>query len=243
MLSVESIRFGWEPLARTPLFENVSITVANTERLALTGMSGVGKTTLCRLMCALLKPQAGRVMLDNSPLTHPSSTVSMVFQQYNCFDWLTVIGNVRFGLRNSADQSRITKPEAEALVERVGLSEFMNAYPADLSGGMRQRVAIARALAIQPRVLILDEPFSALDIITKRHLGEMVMELQRGLHFAVVVTLHNIEDVSAFATRVVCLRGKPAAVSADITPVGIPFEDLKSQIEAAIALNAHTEPD
>jgi NitT/TauT family transport system ATP-binding protein len=158
----------------------------------------------------------------------------MVFQHYPCFDWLTVIANVRFGLRDSVDQSRLTKTEAQMLLEKVGLSDFANSYPRELSGGMRQRIAIARALAVRPRVLILDEPFSALDIITKRRLAETVMELQQEIDFAVVVTLHNIEDVASFASRVICLEGKPATISADIIPNGIAFEELRKQIAKAI---------
>ncbi|MEY2506660.1 MAG: NitT/TauT family transport system ATP-binding protein [Verrucomicrobiota bacterium] len=234
MLDLASVSFKWWDSSRTPVFTDISINVADGERVAITGMSGIGKTTLCRLMCALLKPTAGRVTLDDIPFEGPSSAVTMVFQQYTCFEWLTVIGNVRFGSKNPINGTRITETEAETLLERVGLSEVALTYPADLSGGMRQRVAIARALAVRPRVLILDEPFSALDLITKRRLGEMVMELQDDIKCAVVVTLHNIEDIAAFATRAICLRGRPARISAEITPNEVSFEDLRAQIETAI---------
>jgi NitT/TauT family transport system ATP-binding protein len=220
MLDLKSIGFAWPSRPDVRILADISMTIGPTERLAIAGASGIGKSTLCKLMCALLKPQTGQVLLDNAVLGAPGSAVTMVFQHYTCFDWLTVMQNVEFGLTNSGNARHVSRSEAEALLDKVGLARFAGYYPAELSGGMRQRVAIARALAVRPRVLILDEPFSAVDIIIKRSLRKLVLELQREIGFAVVVTLHSLEDIAAFATRVTCLRGKPATISADIGTSG-----------------------
>lgn len=202
-----SFAFGHKALLR-----DVNMTITRGERLALMGQSGVGKTTLCRLMAGLLRPTSGRVLLNGEELHGPRPAITASFQHYPCFPWLTVEENVRFGVTHGGDSRRRRIQYASELLDHVGLGQARRLYPHQLSGGMLQRLSLARALAVEPEVLLLDEPFSALDVATKQSLIDLLLELHAERRFSLVVVLHSIEDALAAAQRVAVLVGKPASV-------------------------------
>jgi len=201
----------------------VTFDVLEGELLAIVGPSGGGKTTLLRLLCGLAPPTAGSVHLDGHLVTSPPREAAIVFQDYSrsLFPWLNVTRNVMFPLR----RERVPKAEKHAQVERVlsevGLEGVGRKYPWQLSGGMQQRVAIARALACRPAVLLMDEPFSAVDALTRVGLQELVRSLWRELGLTVVFVTHDVDEGVYLSTRVVALTRAPGAVAADL-PIVLP---------------------
>jgi NitT/TauT family transport system ATP-binding protein len=201
------------------IMNGVTFSVADNDFLALVGPSGCGKSTLLRLIQGLDHPTAGTIRFRGKPVTQVSQQMAMVFQNFALYPWLTVKQNVAFGLA-----ARGTPPErVEATVERyisvTGLVGFEEAYPRELSGGMRQRVGLARALAVDPAVLLMDEPFSALDPLTAESLREEVLQLWRDPQLppeAVVLVTHNIEEALLMADRVIVLSRRPGRVLAGV---------------------------
>ena len=194
----------------------LSLSVAEGEVLAVIGASGCGKSTLLRLVAGLEAPSEGRIGLDGVPLTGPSPRVGVVFQEPRLMPWLKVKDNVAFGLPrrlSAAERER----RAAAEIERVGLAGFADALPKTLSGGMAQRAALARALVTRPAVLLLDEPFSALDALTRQSLqAELVGLWQRDRPTLILVT-HDLDEALFLADRVVVLGGQPGRIRLDLT--------------------------
>ncbi len=201
------------------IMSGVTFSVADNDFLAIVGPSGCGKSTLLRLMQGLDRPTAGTIRFRGKPVTMVSHQMAMVFQNFALFPWLTVKQNVALGL-----EARGAPPErVEAAVERyigvTGLVGFEEAYPRELSGGMRQRVGLARALAVEPAVLLMDEPFSALDPLTAENLREEVLQLWQDPALppeAVVLVTHNIEEAIQMADRVIVLSRRPGRVLAGV---------------------------
>ena len=185
------------------------------EIVTLVGASGCGKSTLLRLVAGLEHPSAGRVLLHDAPLTGPSPAVGVIFQEPRLMPWLTVRDNVRFGIAQlpAAEQTART----EAVLARVGLSDFADALPRQLSGGMAQRVAIARALVTQPALLLLDEPFSALDPFTKASLHEHLLDIWADARPTLLLVTHDVEEALVLSDRVVVLHGHPGRISQTLT--------------------------
>ena len=195
--------------------EDVSLTVAAEEFVAVLGPSGCGKSTLLQLVAGLLAPSAGRIYFegarrDGRPLT------AMVFQEFALFPWRTVQANVEFGLEELGVPAEERARRARALIELTGLAGFERRYPHQLSGGMRQRVGIARALAVNPLVLLMDEPFSALDAQTRELLQEELLTLWERTRTTVLYVTHNIQEAVFLADRVVVLSRRPGRVLADV---------------------------
>lgn len=192
--------------------EGVSLSVAEGEFIALIGPSGCGKSTLLNIVAGFTPPSSGAVLLDGRQIKGPGPDRGFVFQEYAIFPWLSALENIRFGLRRSRLSRRDQYRRAEEYVELVGLKGFENAYPHELSGGMQQRVAIARVLAIDPKVLLMDEPFGALDAQTR---SLMQVELQRiweATRKTVVFVTHSVEEALFLADRVVCMSGRPGRI-------------------------------
>src|SRR5690625_2095775 len=190
--------------------QEVDLSVREHEILSLVGTSGCGKSTLLRLVCGLERPSAGKLLLQGQEVAGPSSAVGMVFQEPRLMPWLTVSENVRLALLDLPRREQ--EERISQVVEKGGLSGFARALPRQLSGGMAQRVAIARALVRRPSVLLLDEPFSALDSFTRLKLQDHLAELWAQERFTLILVTHDVEEAVILSDRVVVLRGHPGRI-------------------------------
>jgi len=199
---------------RVQALEAVSLTVEPGAIVAIIGASGCGKSTLLRLVCGLDQPTEGAIRLDGTLIRAPHARIGIVFQEPRLLPWLSVAGNVGFGLRDRAAGDR--RARVRAALERVGLADKADAWPRELSGGQAQRVALARALVPRPDVLLLDEPFSALDAFTRVDLQEHLLDLWADRRPTLVLVTHDVDEAIALADRVVVLSRRPGRVFADI---------------------------
>jgi NitT/TauT family transport system ATP-binding protein len=206
------------------VLHDVSFDVLSGEILALVGPSGCGKSTLLRIMAGLIPATSGRVLSEGRPLTGLNPATALVFQSFALLPWLRAAENVALSLEARGVPAVERLRKAERLLDVMGLAGHARAYPRELSGGMRQRVGIARALCQDPRVLLLDEPFSALDVLTAQTLRDQVLDLfddpAVSTRTAVLVT-HSVEEAVYMADRVVALRANPGRV-AEVVPVDVP---------------------
>ncbi|NQW11315.1 MAG: ABC transporter ATP-binding protein [Alphaproteobacteria bacterium] len=212
MLNVEAVsrRFARDGGAPVVALDRVDLTLREHEILALVGTSGCGKSTLLRILSGLDRPTSGRVALDGRVLSGPTPEIGMVFQEPRLMPWLPVRENIRLAV---LDQPRaIQDQRITAALDRVGLNDAAEAWPKALSGGMAQRAALARALVRQPSILLMDEPFSALDSFTKTALQDHVLDLWGRGGFTVVLVTHDLEEAAVLADRVVVMRGDPGRV-------------------------------
>jgi NitT/TauT family transport system ATP-binding protein len=182
------------------------------EFVCVIGPSGCGKSTLIRILAGLESPSSGEVLLDNKPVTEPGPDRGMVFQGYTLFPWLTVKRNVMFGLEMQGLNRVTAESEAMNWIELVGLEKFADAYPHQLSGGMKQRVAIARALANKPRILLMDEPFGALDAQTRCRMQANLLEIWRNIDITVLFITHDLDEAIYLADRILVLKANPGEV-------------------------------
>jgi NitT/TauT family transport system ATP-binding protein len=201
------------------VLEEVSLTIAQGEVVALLGRSGSGKSTLLRILAGLIEPSQGRVLINGNPLEGPNLGVAMVFQSFALLPWLTVQENAELGLFARGTPKDVCEKEATLALSMVGLEGFEGAYPKELSGGMRQRVGFARAFVMQPDVLMMDEPFSALDVLTAENLRGEISDLwERGAFPAksILIVTHNIEEAVLLADRVVVLGANPGCIRGEV---------------------------
>ena len=200
----------------TRALEPTSLAVADNDFICLLGPSGCGKSTLLRIVAGLDRPTTGRVTLDGAPVTAPGADRGMVFQSYTLFPWLTVEQNIRFGLReqglSTAEQTRI----AAHYIARVGLEGFERHYPKMLSGGMQQRTALARALANDPKILLLDEPFGALDNQTRSLMQELLLGIWESDRKTVLFVTHDIDEAIFMANRVAVMTARPGRIKREL---------------------------
>jgi sulfonate transport system ATP-binding protein len=194
--------------------DGVSFSVGPGEILAIVGGSGCGKSTLLRAISGLDTPSQGRVLLDSEPVTSPHEKIGIIFQEPRLLPWLSVAGNVGFGLEHRPKAERNARV-AEALA-RVGLSEKAGGWPRELSGGQAQRVAIARALVPRPQVLLLDEPFSALDAFTRVDLQDHLLDLWADLRPTVILVTHDVDEAIVLADRIMVMRPRPGHIFEEI---------------------------
>lgn len=199
----------------------VSLEITEAEIVTLVGQSGCGKTTLLNIVAGLAQPTAGEVLVSGSPVRGPGPERGVIFQQYALFPWLTVAGNVAFGLKMTG----VPRREQPAIVRRcldlVGLAEFAQALPKELSGGMRQRVAIARAYAVNPVILLMDEPFGAVDAVTRVQLQDQLLETWRTDPKTILFVTHDVDEAIYLGSRVVVMSPRPGRI-AEVIDVDLP---------------------
>ena len=240
--------------APTIALQPVSLDVADNDFITILGPSGCGKSTLLRIVAGLDAPTAGKVLLDGAPVTGPGRDRGMVFQSYTLFPWLTVVENICFGLREKGMPQARQAEMAAHYVDKVGLRGFERHYPKMLSGGMQQRTAIARALANDPKILLLDEPFGALDHQTRGLMQELLLGIWEAERKTVLFVTHDIEEAIFMANRVVVMTARPGRVKDDV-PVSLPhprhytlktsadFSALKARLTEEIRVEAlQTQP-
>ncbi len=211
-LSVEHVEMVFRTDERTlTVLSDISVTIHDGEFVCLLGPSGCGKSTLLNLLGGFLRPTSGAVLADGKEVDGPDPRRIFVFQERGVFPWLTVEGNIAFGLSALSDEDRAAR--VAHYVQMVGLSGFERAYPAELSGGMKQRVEVARALAVNPDVLFLDEPFGALDSITRMKMRSELLRIWAAEKKTVVFVTHDVDEAVQLADRVVVMAARPGRVS------------------------------
>ncbi len=228
--------------------DDISLTVGLGEIIAVVGGSGCGKSTLLRAISGLDTPSQGRVLLDGQAITAPHEKIGIIFQEPRLLPWLTVAENVGFGLEHLPKAERSER--VRGAVARVGLAEKASMWPRELSGGQAQRVAIARALVPRPEVLLLDEPFSALDAFTRADLQDHLLDLWADLKPTLILVTHDVEEAIVLADRVMVMRPRPGSIHEEIvTDLPRPrdrqsaaFDFAKRRILAALdrSLDRHT---
>jgi NitT/TauT family transport system ATP-binding protein len=203
-----------QPLERVlTALDDISLDIAAGEFLSLVGPSGSGKTTLLDLLAGLTGPTSGQVRIDGTPVVGPGLDRAVVFQQYALFPWRTALSNVEFGLEGKGLRRPHRQRIAREYLALVGLSEFADRYPHELSGGMKQRVAIARSLAYQPGVLLMDEPFAALDAQTREQLQDELLRIWAQTGKTIVFITHAIDEAVYLGQRVVVLSARPGRIT------------------------------
>jgi NitT/TauT family transport system ATP-binding protein len=203
------------------VLQDVTLSVASGEFLSIVGPSGCGKTTLLRIFAGLIPLSGGRVLHDGASITGPSPSVGFVFQSDNLMPWRTVWDNIGLGPELRGESKKSYGPRIEQMIELVGLEGFARYYPHQLSGGMRQRVNLARALAIEPDVLLMDEPFAALDAQTREIMQDELLRIWRATHNTVIFITHQIDEALFLADRLLILAARPGRVQ-EILDVDIP---------------------
>jgi len=204
-------------------FEALTLDVYDNEIACIVGPSGCGKTTLLRCVDGLLPLSQGRILLDGAPVTEPPGSVAMVFQHFGLFPWKTVQANVAYGLKLAGTPRTRIEAQVSRALALVGLQAFARYYPYQLSGGMQQRVGLARALAIEPEVLLMDEPFAALDAQTREILQEEMLRILERERKTIVFVTHSIDEAIALGDRVIVLTARPGHVRETIrVPFGRP---------------------
>jgi len=222
ILKVEHLSKVFEtPRGRTVALNDINFETHRREFLCIVGPSGCGKSTLVRILAGLDRQSAGEVLLAGRPVTGPGADRGMVFQGYTLFPWLTVKRNVMFGLEMNNHGRATAAREALQWLELIGLGKYADAYPHQLSGGMKQRVAIARALANQPRILLMDEPFSALDAQTRARMQSYLLEIWRKIDITIVFITHDLDEAVFLADRILVLKANPGEV-AELIEVPVP---------------------
>nr|WP_315237559.1 ABC transporter ATP-binding protein [uncultured Albidiferax sp.] len=201
---------------RTQALLPVDFNVHDNDFVTILGPSGCGKSTLLRIVAGLERPSTGRVMLDGQPVDGPGADRGMVFQSYTLFPWLTVAQNIRFGLRERGMAEAAQKERCDYFLAKVGLRGFENHFPKQLSGGMQQRTAIARALANDPKILLLDEPFGALDNQTRVLMQELLLGIWESARKTVLFVTHDIDEAIFMANRVAVFSARPGRIKSDI---------------------------
>ncbi|MEU8354818.1 ABC transporter ATP-binding protein [Nonomuraea sp. NPDC048882] len=202
--------------------DHVSLDIADREFVTVVGPSGCGKSTLMSMAAGLVEPSAGETLVDGRPVTGPGPDRGVIFQQYALFPWLTVRKNVEFGLKLMELPAEERRRRAERAIELVGLSDFADALPKTLSGGMKQRCAIARAYAVNPQVLLMDEPFGALDALTRVQLQDQLLDTWSQDQRTVMFITHDVDEAVYLASRVIVMAARPGRVQR-IIDVDLPY--------------------
>lgn len=228
MLQADALekRFGSETV-----LENVSFSLAEEETIAVVGPSGCGKTTLLYMLCGLSAPSSGTVMLDGQPVTKPRSDISIILQDYGLLPWKSVLHNVALGLKVQGVGRRERLDRAEAVLEEMGIPSKADDYPGTLSGGEQQRVAIARAFVTKPRLMLLDEPFSSLDAMTREKMQGIMLNVWGRRRVPSLLVTHSLEEAITLGRKILVLGGTPASPVACFDNPGFGDPQVKSTEE------------
>ena len=213
VLAVQDLRKAFGPLGHQHVvFDDVSLEIHRREFVCIIGPSGCGKSTFIRIVAGLDEASGGKMLLDGKPVSGPGPDRGMVFQGYTLFPWRTVKQNVMFGLEMRGKSSVEAEGTAREWLEMVGLSRFQEAYPHELSGGMKQRVAIARALANEPRILIMDEPFGALDALTRAKMQAYLLQIWKKVDVTILFITHDLDEAVYLSDRILVLGVNPGGI-------------------------------
>jgi NitT/TauT family transport system ATP-binding protein len=196
--------------------DNINLHIEEGEFVCAVGASGSGKSTLLRLIAGLEMPSSGEILVDREPVRGPGSDRGMVFQNYTLYPWMTVAKNVGFGLKLQGISASERRDRVAYYLEIVGLSQFAHALPNELSGGMKQRVAIARALASRPKILLMDEPFGALDVQTKEMMQQFLLQIWEQTGTTILTITHDVEEAVFLSQRIYVLSARPGRVREEI---------------------------
>lgn len=230
ILEVKGLQKEFEtPQGTITALKNINFKTYKREFVCVIGPSGCGKSTLIRILAGLENKTAGKVLLDGRDVSLPGPDRGMVFQGYTLFPWLTVKKNVMFGLELSGKSKMAADEEARQWIALVGLEKFENSYPHQLSGGMKQRVAIARALANQPRILLMDEPFGALDAQTRAKMQSYLMEIWQNIDITILFITHDLDEAIYLADRILVLKAHPGEIQ-EVIEVPVPQPRHPEQI-------------
>ena len=218
------------PSSRGPLsvVDDVSYAIHEGEFVAIIGPSGCGKTTMMNMVAGFVKPTQGRVLLDGQPVTGPGPDRGVIFQEYGVFPWLTVRENIAFGLKLAANRAKAAERDAicNRYMDLMGLTDFADAWPKMLSGGMRQRLALARAYAVRPQFLLMDEPFGALDAQTRNAMQDLLLQVLQTESKTVMLITHSVEEAIYLASRIIVMSARPTRIREEIA---IPFAYPRSE--------------
>mgnify|MGYP004464449755 CR=1 FL=1 len=201
---------------KTTAIEDVSIDIQDNDFVCIVGPSGCGKSTLLRMLAGLDFPSAGEIVVNDKKVTGPGADRGMVFQTYTLFPWMTVEDNIKFGLKIKKMPKEEQQTIADKYLDIIGLKKFAKSFPKELSGGMKQRVAIARALANQPEVLLMDEPFGALDPHTKAMMQLLMREIWEKEHPTIVFITHDIDEAAFLANKIYVMSARPGKVIKEV---------------------------
>ena len=218
--------------------KDINLDIPQGQFVCLLGPSGCGKSTLLNALAGFAPPSSGRITVDGQPVTAPGPERGMVFQEYALFPWMTVADNIAFGLEIKGQPKAQIKATVDKLLGMLSLQDFRNRYPKDLSGGMRQRVAIARVLALDSPIMLMDEPFGALDALTRRNLQDELLRIWSELKKTIIFVTHSIEEAIYLADRIVVMTYRPGTVKRDLLldlprlrdPAAAEFNALKREL-------------
>jgi NitT/TauT family transport system ATP-binding protein len=234
-IQIENLDFSYSIAQEKPLniLDQLSLSVYDREFLTIVGASGCGKSTLLNIIAGLLPPGSGKAYIDGQEIRRPGPDRTMVFQDDAVFPWYTVYQNVEYGLKISKVPNPARDQQVKHVLDQVGLTGCEDMYPRQLSGGMRKRVDVARAIVTRPEVLLMDEPFAALDVLTKQHLQEQFLKIWNDNRITVIFVTHDLEEALYLADRVVVMSSHPGRIA---RIVNVPFErprekDVKTTLE------------
>ncbi|KIF81708.1 ABC transporter ATP-binding protein [Noviherbaspirillum autotrophicum] len=196
--------------------KDINLTINSGEFICLLGPSGCGKSTLLNAIAGFSHPSSGEILVDNRRITEPGPDRGMVFQEYALFPWMTIEQNIAFGLEIAGRSTAAIRERVDMLLDMLGLCEFRDRYPKDLSGGMRQRVAIARVLALDSPIMLMDEPFGALDALTRRNLQDELLKIWEAFGTTIIFVTHSIEESIYLADRTIVMTYRPGTVKQDV---------------------------
>ena len=208
---------------------NIDLTMHDGEFISLVGTSGCGKSTILRLIAGLIPPTMGTLMVNGEEITGPDPSRGRVFQKPTLFPWLTVEKNISFSLRMQ-NKFKGNEEEVERMLKVIGLEEFRDDYPGQLSGGMAQRVALVRTLINHPKILLLDEPLGALDAFTRMNMQDEILDIWKKRKQLVVMVTHDVDEAIYMGTRVIAMEANPGQIKADI-PIELPYPRDRSSAE------------
>ncbi|MBE5989275.1 NitT/TauT family transport system ATP-binding protein [Lacrimispora xylanisolvens] len=226
-LEVSGLSYSYHSLeGETLALSNISFTADNGEFLAVVGPSGCGKSTLLSLLCGLLIPDEGDILIDGVPKSESGVNIGYMLQRDHLFEWRTIMGNAELGLEIQKKRNSSSREKLHNMLHTYGLGSFENARPSELSGGMRQRAALVRTLALEPDLLLLDEPFSALDYQTRLSVCDDISTIIKSTHKTAILITHDLSEAISVADRVIVLTKRPGRIKA-VVPISFGSENIR----------------